>query len=104
MTIAMAVASVIVWPYVLKIYYTIGVSHTVRGTLQSWWIPRFMEPERWQTMPAVRPWWPHALLGAAIIGILSYLRVSFVWWPIDPVGVILGKNSIRLASVLSLTA
>jgi len=104
MTIAMAVASVIVWPYVLKIYYTIGVSHTVRGTLQSWWIPRFMEPERWQTMPAVRPWWPHALLGAAIIGILSYLRMSFVWWPIDPIGVILGMNSIRFAPVLPFVA
>ncbi len=93
MTIAMAVASVVVWPYVLKLYYKIGIAGTVRGTLQTWWVPRFMNPETWQTIPGIRPWWPHALAAAVIVGILSYLRMRFVWWPFDPVGVYLGVNN-----------
>jgi len=93
MTLAMAVASVIVWPYVLKLYYEIGISGSVRGILQNWWIPRFMDPVTWQTIPGVRPWWPHALAGAILVGILSYLRVRFIWWPFDPVGVYIGVNN-----------
>ncbi|RLF14199.1 MAG: hypothetical protein DRJ66_06500, partial [Thermoprotei archaeon] len=51
------------------------------------------EPATWQSRPGVRPWWPQALAGAIIIGILSYLRMRFVWWPFDPIGVYIGVGS-----------
>ena len=88
--IALLVSSLLVWPVTLKVYYTVGQANTVRGNLESWWVPLFMDPATWQTKPSTRPWWPHALAGAIIVGILSYLRVRFIWWPFDPIGVYIG--------------
>ena len=92
MLIAIVVANVIAWPVIVKIYYSVGAAKTVRGTPESWWFPYLAEPSTWRSLPAVRPWWPHALAGAVIVGILSYLRMRFVWWPFDPVGAFIGIN------------
>ena len=88
--IALLVSSLLVWPITLKMYYMVGQANTVRGNLESWWVPLFVDPVTWQTKPSMRPWWPHALTGAILVGILSYLRVRFVWWPFDPIGVYIG--------------
>ncbi|MCD6095378.1 MAG: hypothetical protein J7J99_02285, partial [Thermoprotei archaeon] len=91
--IAFLVSSLLVWPVSLKVYYMVGQANTVRGNLEAWWVPFLIDPATWQSRPGVRPWWPQALAGAIVIGILSYLRMRFVWWPFDPVGVYIGIGS-----------
>jgi hypothetical protein len=35
--------------------------------------------------PAPEPWIPHLIAGIVIIGVLSFLRARFLWFPIDPI-------------------
>jgi len=92
--IAMLIGSVVgtltAYPVVLKIYYKVGISYTIRGTFDAWYIPSHQSPGWCTNNPAIWPWWKQFLAGVALTGILSYLRVRFIWWPIDPVGAILG--------------
>jgi len=39
--------------------------------------------------PAPWPWWPHALAGFITAAVLSFLRLRYVWWPLDPMGLAL---------------
>ncbi|RLF20094.1 MAG: hypothetical protein DRZ82_03570 [Thermoprotei archaeon] len=90
--IAFLAASLLSYPVALKVYYKVGMASSVRGILEpdaNWLI----DPATWQTWPAMKPWWPNALIGAVIIGVLSYLRVRFIWWPFDPVGVYVGLHN-----------
>ena len=90
--LAIVVANLVAWPLIIKVYYSVGASKTIRGTPESWWFPYLADPTTWRSLPAVKPWWPQALAGAIVIGILSYLRMRFVWWPFDPVGAFIGIN------------
>jgi len=79
--------AIIQWFVSLKLLYAEGYSTVPRGIVEPH-IPVWT-PAGVQTTP-YRPWWPQLLVGLALAGVLSYLRVRFVWWPIDPVGAALG--------------
>ncbi len=60
----------------------------------STWFTAFMSgrnvlvPANWGS------WLPQFIVGTVFVGVLIILRMQFVWWPIEPVGVILGSSAI----------
>jgi len=94
MLIASVVGALVAFPVTLKIYYRVGLSYTIRGNTAGWYIPWHVYPGWCTGNPAIWPWWKQFLAGVALTGILSYLRMRFIWWPIDPVGAILGLGAI----------
>jgi len=50
-------------------------------------------PEEWSVNPATDPWIEYAALGAVIIAVLSWLHARFIWFPLEPIGFILGTTS-----------
>ena len=83
------VGGILQWFIELKFLYSIGYDILPRGNLEGHMATKFV-PTNVKRIPSLRPWWPHLISGLTITGILSYLRVRFVGWPIDPVGVALG--------------
>jgi len=47
------------------------------------------DPENWNAWPAPDPWWPHALLGFVVAGVLLFLRIRVPWLPLDPYGLVM---------------
>ena len=94
MLIASVVGALVAFPVTLKIYYRVGLSYTIRGNMQGWFIPDVVQPTWCTGFPSTWPWWKHFLVGVALTGVLSYLRMRFIWWPIDPVGAILGLGAL----------
>jgi len=92
--IAMLIASVVgaftAFFVTLKIYYKVGLSYTIRGNYGGWFVSEHSTNVACLQWPAFWPWWKQYLAGITLTCILSYLRMRFVWWPIDPVGAILG--------------
>jgi len=43
-------------------------------------------------IPAPWPWWPHALAGFITAAVLSFLRLRYVWWPLEPLGLAIVTN------------
>ncbi|MEM2612922.1 MAG: DUF6785 family protein [Nitrososphaerota archaeon] len=41
-------------------------------------------------MPAVGIWWPHAIAGIITAMVIYYLHTRFVWFPFEPVGMMIG--------------
>jgi len=50
-------------------------------------------PGWWTASPAAEPWLPYVIAGAAWIAVLSFLHARFVWFPLEPIGWILGTTS-----------
>jgi len=50
-------------------------------------------PGWWTASPAAEPWLPYVVGGAALIAVLSFLHARFVWFPLEPIGWILGTTS-----------
>jgi hypothetical protein len=49
-------------------------------------------PDIWNTRPGTEPLAPYVLGGFAIVGALYFLSARFVWFPLEPVGFILGTS------------
>jgi hypothetical protein len=50
-------------------------------------------PGWWTASPAAEPWLPYVVAGGAWIAVLSFLHARFVWFPLEPIGWILGTTS-----------
>lgn len=74
----------------------IFASHTwgYSKTLGSYWEPvgRFY-PEYVSSMPAIGEWRPAFLAGFIIAIVLMYLHSKFLWFPFEPVGMLLGISN-----------
>jgi hypothetical protein len=46
----------------------------------------------WVTLPARDPWVEYSVIGAIIAVVLSLLHARFVWFPLEPIGYILGTT------------
>jgi len=76
----------------LNMVYIWGLSRSpqFRG---SFWNPvetfsaTFVEP-----MPAVGIWWPQAIAGVITAIVLTYLHARFVWFPFEPIGMLIGLD------------
>ena len=91
--VAVAIICAITFPFLVKFYYSVGAAKTVRGSPEGWgWWLELLPPSSWEARPAVRPWWPWIITTAAAMLISTYLRMRFVWWPIDPVGIVMGAT------------
>jgi branched-subunit amino acid transport protein len=51
--------------------------------------PKFVDP-----VPASISGWGFTALGAVLMGLLTYIRYHFVWWPIHPLGFATGTFNI----------
>jgi hypothetical protein len=47
---------------------------------------------RWNSRPGTEPLAPYVLAGFAIVGALYYLSAHFIWFPLEPVGFIIGTS------------
>ncbi|MGQ9515605.1 MAG: DUF6785 family protein, partial [Thermoproteota archaeon] len=55
-------------------------------------IDRTGNPENWNVRPGSTPWIPNMFAGIIIVGGLYILHARFVWFPLEPVGFILGTS------------
>lgn len=74
-------------------FHTFGITKlpTASG---SWWSAYnwLGNPVALARRPAYPPWWPQMLAGIIVALILSYLHAKFLWFPLDPVGVLLAVD------------
>lgn len=75
----------------LWIIHTFGIGRTSEAQWVGNWNNITSEMES-GNRPTAAPWIQYALLGIAIVGILSFLHTSFTWWPIDPAGYVLATT------------
>lgn len=78
--------------------------HTLGGMHISIWKSWFegigerfhLIPDWWKMYPATEPWIGHVLVGAIIGGGLSFLHAKFIWFPLSPIGFLLGFSGASL--------
>jgi len=96
--------TIIVTPFIIH-FYDIVVVHAWGGlnTLpisQEWNVWELSMPDSWNSIPLATagyaPWYVYALIGAIITGVLYFLRLKFVWWPIDPIGFIINCDALAV--------
>ena len=79
------------------IIFTYGVGGTRIGVWKNWYegIGERYEnyPSWWTSLPASEPWIPYMLLGMVWIAILSVLHARFVWFPLEPIGWLIGTTA-----------
>ncbi|RLI25703.1 hypothetical protein DRO57_03305 [Candidatus Bathyarchaeota archaeon] len=75
--------------------HTVGGEHI--GIWKSWFEPigeRIARiPDWWIHTPASEPWVEYAVLGAVLMAALSWLHARFVWFPLNPIGYLLGTTA-----------
>ena len=52
----------------------------------------------WVAGRIVPPIWPEVLAGVLLAAILLFLRMKFIWWPINPIGVVVGAGQTAVAN------
>jgi len=76
----------------LWILHTVGGSNI--GIWKSWFEPIgeriAMMPDWWTAAPATEPWVEYSLLGVVVAAALSWLHMRFIWFPLEPIGFVLG--------------
>jgi len=50
-------------------------------------------PSWWTSLPAQDPWIPYMLIGMVWIVVLSVLHARFVWFPLEPIGWLIGTTA-----------
>ena len=90
------VASFIVLPIKVTYMYAWGATNLV-GTRfniysESQWVGWWFDPS-WQGRQPW-PWWPQAIAGFVVIGVVMLMRMKFVWFPFSAAGVVLGGSEI----------
>ena len=53
------------------------------------WINSFAWPDAEQYRPSHEPWVPHAIAGALFAIILMYLHARFLWFPLEPISILM---------------
>ena len=48
------------------------------------------DPSSWDRRPVSGPWIPVAVAGAITCAVVAFLHFRFVWFPLEPVGLVLG--------------
>ena len=54
--------------------------------------------------PASPPWYPQAISGFVLALVLTFMRMRYAWWPLEPFGFVVGLNEFYLWHLGSLTA
>ncbi|RLI24291.1 hypothetical protein DRO58_07550 [Candidatus Bathyarchaeota archaeon] len=93
---AVLIAGILGYPVVMATYvymcHTFGLTHLpvwADSTYDSL-IDRCGNPDNWNVRPGEEPWWPNFLAGFIIVTLLSWLHARFIWFPLEPIGFILG--------------
>jgi len=93
--IAMVVAPLFSFLGFLTLTHAIGGSRI--GVWKNWYEgigERFENyPSWWTSLPAQDPWIPYMLLGMVWIAALSFLHARFVWFPLEPIGWLIGTTA-----------
>jgi len=83
------ISAIIGFPVALWLSYTVGTNNTRMGMFDAWWHWVFGCPwSKVEDQFITEPLAPYLLAGLALIALVSYLNMRFVWWPIDPVGTV----------------
>jgi len=99
-TFKTVLAALLIAPLASHIAF-IWILHTVGGERIGIWSSWFLGigerlaqmPGWWISTPAREPWAEYAVLGAFIMVVLSWLHARFVWFPLEPIGYILGTTA-----------
>jgi hypothetical protein len=93
--LVMIVAPLFSFSGFLTLTHAVGASKL--GIWKSWYegIGERYEnyPSWWTSLPAQDPWIPYMLLGMAWIAVLSFLHARFVWFPLEPIGWLIGTTA-----------
>lgn len=81
-----SITSLIAW------WHYWGAAKLPFPTTTEWESMGMSAAELYATTPAADPWWPQALLGFITSGILTFLPTRFVWFPLDPLGLVLATQ------------
>lgn len=96
MIIGYVVASIIILPIKLFYIYAWGAQNLPgtrfniysEGQWVGWWFdPAWQGRQPW-------PWWPQAIAGFVVIGIVMFLHMRFIWFPFSAAGVVLGGSEV----------
>lgn len=88
MMVSVVVANIIALPLIVWSIYTFG--HTripVRGGGN--YAVSFIAPATAKTWPKLDLTWPWTIVGFAILGVTTFLRATYAWFPLNPVGMLL---------------
>jgi hypothetical protein len=92
------IAGILGYPIVMATYvfmcHTFGLAKLpvwAESTYDSL-IDRCGNPDNWNVRPGTEPWWPNFLAGFIIVALLSWLHARFIWFPLEPIGFILGTS------------
>ncbi|MEM2217091.1 MAG: DUF6785 family protein, partial [Thermofilaceae archaeon] len=83
------ISAIIGYPLALWFSYTIGTNNTRMGMFDAWWHWVFGCP--WSKVEEAfitEPLAPYLVAGFVLIALVSFLNFRFVWWPLDPVGIV----------------
>ena len=74
-------------------FYTFGATRLPGAGWISWsHILGRAWPENVVTRPAYKPWVPHYIAGIITAGLLTFLHARFLWFPLDPIGLLLATD------------
>lgn len=71
--------------------YAFGLNR-MPGRSFAWSIIDRYSPEQIEKMPARDIWWPQALAGFIIAFALNYLHARFIWFPLEPMGLLIAVD------------
>ncbi|MEM2591817.1 MAG: DUF6785 family protein [Thermofilaceae archaeon] len=85
------ISAVIGYTVGLWFSYAVGTNNTRMGMFDAWWHWVFGAPwARVEEQFITEPLPQYIVAGFILIALISYLNFRFVWWPLDPVGIVVG--------------
>jgi len=95
-------SALIGFPIAIWYSYTVGTNNWPMGQYDAWWHWVFDAP--WGNINSglgiSEPILPHIIAGVILLVVLSVLNFRFIWWPLDPAGVVLTFGTMGTAWVL----
>jgi hypothetical protein len=91
--IAAIIGIIIAWPMAIWMRYYYGAFGLPGMSNAYWWgAGGYTNPE-WAAVTPQPPFYGQVVAGFLIVGALLFLRMRFVWWPLVPVGFVLGVGN-----------
>jgi len=82
--VATIIATILAPPVTILTWHHFGLM--VVPACKEWNWMHTGQATNYNNNPAPWPWWPHALAGFITAAVLSFLRLRYVWWPLEPIG------------------
>lgn len=97
--IALVIGVLISFPVSIWGAYTYGwesnwIGHPNRSMWSEWFMAFIEDGGNVLVPPNWASWLGTFVIGTVFVGVLIFLRMQFVWWPIEPIGVILAGSTV----------